>query len=297
MNFPYTDLCRPPFSSLKEKSLTETLQMCMILIEGWEHGLSCISPSLNLRIRVQNRAENAEKQVRKYIERGYFMLSERLWELFCDSFSKILLPGLTVTIPLTVISFSFALIIAVIMALVQFANVKVLKQIARFYIWIFRGTPLLVQLFIVFYGLSRVGIVLDPFPAAVIVFSLNEGAYCAETVRAALESVPKGQLEAGMCAGMSYLQTVFRIVLPQAMRTAFPPLANSLISMVKDTSLAANITVTEMFMVTQRIVARTYEPLLLYLEVGLIYLIFSTVLTKLQAFGEKKLRLADKPEV
>ena len=85
------------------------------------------------------------------------MFSGRLWELFIDSFPKILIPGLTVTIPLTVISFTFALIIAVIMALVQFANVKVLKQIARFYIWIFRGTPLLVQLFVVFFGLSRVG--------------------------------------------------------------------------------------------------------------------------------------------
>ena len=217
------------------------------------------------------------------------MFSSRLWQLFFDSFPKILLPGLTATIPLTIISFSLALVIAVVAALVQFANIQGLKQIARFYIWIFRGTPLLVQLFVVFFGLSRVGIVLDPFPAAVIVFSLNEGAYCAETIRAALESVPKGQLEAGLCAGLSYLQTIFRIVLPQAMRTAFPPLSNSLISMVKDTSLAANITVTEMFMVTQRIVARTYEPLLLYLEVGLIYLIFSTVLTKLQAVGEKKL--------
>ena len=217
------------------------------------------------------------------------MFSSRLWQLFLDSFPKILLPGLTATIPLTIISFSLALVIAVVAALVQFANIQGLKQIARFYIWIFRGTPLLVQLFVVFFGLSRVGIVLDPFPAAVIVFSLNEGAYCAETIRAALESVPKGQLEAGICAGLSYLQTIFRIVLPQAMRTAFPPLSNSLISMVKDTSLAANITVTEMFMVTQRIVARTYEPLLLYLEVGLIYLIFSTVLTKLQAVGEKKL--------
>ena len=211
------------------------------------------------------------------------MFSSRLWQLFLDSFPKILLPGLTATIPLTIISFSLALVIAVVAALVQFANIQGLKQIARFYIWIFRGTPLLVQLFVVFFGLSRVGIVLDPFPAAVIVFSLNEGAYCAETIRAALESVPKGQLEAGLCAGLSYLQTIFRIVLPQAMRTAFPPLSNSLISMVKDTSLAANITV------TQRIVARTYEPLLLYLEVGLIYLIFSTVLTKLQAVGEKKL--------
>lgn len=218
------------------------------------------------------------------------MFEGRLWELFLESFPKILIPGLTVTIPLTVIAFSLAMVIAVITALVQFANVKVLRQLARFYIWIFRGTPLLVQLFVVFFGLSRVGILLEPFPAAVIVFALNEGAYCAETVRAALESVPMGQLEAGLCAGMSYLQTIFRIVLPQAMRTAFPPLSNSLISMVKDTSLAANITVTEMFMVTQRIVARTYEPLLLYLEVGLIYLIFSTVLTKLQAVGEKKLQ-------
>lgn len=216
-------------------------------------------------------------------------MSGRLWTLFFESFPKILIPGLTVTIPLTVISFSLALILATAVALVQFANVPGLKQLARFYIWIFRGTPLLVQLFVVFYGLTKVGIVLDPFPAAVIVFTLNEGAYSAETIRAALESVPRGQLEAGLCAGMSYLQTVFRIVLPQAIRTAFPPLSNSLIAMVKDTSLVANITVTEMFMVTQRIVARTYEPLLLYLEVGLIYLIFSTVLTKLQAWGEKKL--------
>lgn len=218
------------------------------------------------------------------------MRESRLWELFIDSFGKILLPGLTVTIPLTIISFSLALIIAVIVALIQFADVKVLKHIARFYIWIFRGTPLLVQLFVVFYGLSRIGFVLDPFPAAVLVFSLNEGAYCAETIRAALEAVPSGQLEAGYCAGMSYLQIMRRIILPQAMRIAFPTLSNSLIAMVKDTSLAANITVTEMFMVTQRIVARTYEPLLLYLEVGLIYLIFSTVLTKLQRTGEKKLQ-------
>lgn len=211
-------------------------------------------------------------------------------ELFLDSFWDILLPGLLVTIPLTALSFTFALIIAVIVALIQFANVPILTQLARFYIWIIRGTPLLVQLFIVFYGLPYVGILIDPFVAAVVVFSINEGAYCSETMRAALESVPKGQLEAGLCAGMSWGQTIRRIVLPQAFRTAFPTLGNSLISMVKDTSLAANITVTEMFMTTQRIVARTYEPLLLYVEVGLIYLIFCTVLTKLQTSGEKRLQ-------
>lgn len=212
-----------------------------------------------------------------------------IWELFLDSFPKILLPGLKMTIPLTAISFAIAMVIAVIAAMIVYVRVPVLTQLIRGYIWIFRGTPLLVQLFVVFYGLPKAGVLIEPFPAAVIVFSLNEGAYCAETVRAALEAVPVGQFEAGYCVGMSFLQTMRRIVLPQAMRTAFPPLSNSLISMVKDTSLAANITVTEMFMATQRIVARTYEPLLLYMEVGLIYLIFSTVLTFIQRRGEKRL--------
>ena len=178
---------------------------------------------------------------------------------------------------------------ATAVALIQFAHVKVLSQIARFYIWVVRGTPLLVQLFVVFYGLPDVGILLDPFPAAVLVFAVNEGAYCAETMRAALESVPVGQIEAGYCVGMRYMQIMRRIVLPQALRTAFPPLSNSLIAMVKDTSLASNITVMEMFMATQRIAARTYEMLPLYCEVAVIYLMFSTVLTFVQRWGEKKL--------
>ena len=121
------------------------------------------------------------------------MLDQRLFDIALDAFPKILLPGLAVTIPLTVIAFSIAMVIAVAMALVQFANVPVLRQLARLYIWVFRGTPLLVQLFVVFFGLPDLGINLSPFPAAVLVFSLNEGAYCAETVRAALEAVPAGQ--------------------------------------------------------------------------------------------------------
>lgn len=217
------------------------------------------------------------------------MFSERLVGILTDSFWQILRPGLKVTIPLTVIAFSIAMVIATLAALIQFAHVKVLTQLMRIYIWVIRGTPLLVQLFVVFYGLPRAGILIEPFPAAVIVFSINEGAYCAETIRAALESVPAGQLEAGYCVGLTWGQTMRRIILPQAMRTAFPSLSNSLISMVKDTSLAANITVAEMFMATQRINARVYEPLALYIEVGLIYLLFCTLLTRLQRWGEKKL--------
>lgn len=223
-------------------------------------------------------------------------MSERIFEILADSFWKILLPGFTVTIPLTLISFALAMVIATAAALIQFARVPLLTPLARVYIWIVRGTPLLVQLYVIFFGLPRLGVVLEPLPAAVIVFALNTGAYDAETIRAALESVPRGQLEAGECAGLTYAQTMRRIVLPQAMRTAFPSLSNSLISLVKDTSLAANITVAEMFMTTQRIVARTYEPLALYIEVGVIYLIFSTALTALQRAGEKRLNTYQKRE-
>ncbi|MBF0776058.1 cysteine ABC transporter permease [Streptococcus azizii] len=215
-------------------------------------------------------------------------MTDRLWQILLDSFSQILIPGLLVTIPLTILSFVFGLLIAVFTALVQIARIPVLKQLARFYIWLIRGTPLLVQLYVIFYGLPSLGLVLDAFPSAVFVFSINTGAYAAETIRASIESVPKGQLEAGYCVGMTFSQTMRRIVLPQAFRVAFPPLSNSLISLVKDTSLAANITVLEMFMATQQIAARTYEPFALYCEVGLIYLLFSTVLTKLQSYGEMK---------
>ncbi len=216
-------------------------------------------------------------------------MTERLWNILTDSFLKILVPGLKMTIPLTVISFALGMVIALLVAMVQVAEVPGLKQLSRFYVWIIRGTPLLVQLYVVFYGLPRLGILIDPFPDEVIDFSVSVGAYDSETMRAAIESVSKGQIEAGYCVGMSYPQIMRRIVLPQAFRTAFPPLSNSLIGLVKDTSLAANITVLEMFMATQRIVARTYEPFALYLEVALIYLIFCTVLTKVQSVCEKKL--------
>jgi len=173
--------------------------------------------------------------------------------------------------------------------MIQYADVKVLRQICRFYIWIIRGTPLLVQLYLVFYGLPQVGIKLAAYPTAVLVFGLNEGAYMAEAMRGALEAVPKGQVEAGYCVRMSYLQIMRYIVLPQAFRIAFPSLSNSLISMTKGTSLAATITVTEMFREAQVINGRVYESLGLYTEVALIYLIFCTFLTFLQRWGEKKL--------
>ena len=216
-------------------------------------------------------------------------MNERHWGILVDAFPKLLSYGVRVTVPLTILSFALALVISVIVAMIQYANVPVLRQVCRFYIWIVRGTPLLVQLYLVFYGLPSLGITLDAFPTAVLVFGFNEGAYMAESVRGALESVSRGQMEAGQCVGLSYLQIMAHIVLPQAFRTAFPALSNSLISMLKGTSLAATITVTEMFRQATVINGRVYESLGLYTEVALIYLAFCTVLTWLQHIGEKKL--------
>lgn len=217
-------------------------------------------------------------------------MNQRLIELLINSFWQILLPGLKITIPLTVLSFVLGLGLALFTAMVQVAEVRGFKQLARLYVWVIRGTPLLVQLYVIFYGLPGLGVTLNAFPSAVIVFAVNTGAYASETIRAAIESVPEGQREAGYCVGMSYVQTMVRIILPQALRTAFPPLSNSLIGLVKDTSLAANITVMEMFMSAQRIAARTYEPFALYCEVGAVYLIFCTALTRVQRICEAKMK-------
>ena len=216
-------------------------------------------------------------------------MDDRLWGIIKESFPKLLKTGIEVTIPLTAFSFVLALIIAMMVALVQYAKVSGMQQICRFYIWIIRGTPLLVQLYLVFYGLPSVGIVFDAFPAAVLVFGFNEGAYMAEAIRGTLEGVNVGQLEAGYCVGMSYGQTMWHVVLPQALRMAFPALSNSLISMLKGTSMAATITVVEMLRQAQNFNGRRYEPLLLYVEVALIYLAFCTILTWLQRKGEKRL--------
>lgn len=211
-------------------------------------------------------------------------------QLMADSLPTLLWAGLMFTIPLTVLSFIFGLSLGLLTALVRLFSPVSVSLIARFYVWIFRGTPMLVQLFVIFYGLPSAGIYLDAFTAAVIGFSLNVGAYSSEVIRAVISSVPKGQWEAAYSIGMSWRQALIRTILPQATRTAVPPLSNTFISLVKDTSLAAAITVPELFQSAQRIVATTYEPLILYIEAALIYLALSTVLSHLQARLEKRFR-------
>ena len=174
-------------------------------------------------------------------------------------------------------------------ALVQIAHIPVLRRLARVYIWIIRCTPMIVQLFVVYFGLPNIGICLDSFSAAVLVFSISVGAYCSETIRAAIESVSAGQMEAGYCAGLTFGQTMFHVIIPQALSTAFPPLSNALIGLVKDTSLAYSVALVEILASAQRIAARTYDYLWLYLEAAGIYLIFCSILTVVQHKAEKYL--------
>ena len=213
---------------------------------------------------------------------------DRISELLLSSLQPMALAMIKVTLPLTAISFSLGLLIAILTAIARIANIKILKQLSEFYIWIFRGTPLLVQLFIVYFGLPIVGVTLDVWSAAIITFSLNIGAYASEAVRAAVLSVPKGQWEAATALGMSYAQILRHIIAPQAARISLPPLSNIFISTLKDTSLAASITMVDMFMVAQRIAARTFDPLTLYVLAALFYLIVCTFLTFLQARLEKR---------
>ncbi|WP_160679375.1 amino acid ABC transporter permease [Clostridium sp. C8-1-8] len=213
----------------------------------------------------------------------------RIINILTDSFWPILKAGLVFTMPVTIISFILGLILALFTALCRLSDLKILNGIAKFYVWIIRGTPLLVQLFIIFYGLPKIGVILDPLPSAIIAFTLSVGAYNSEVIRAAILSIPKGQWESAFSLGMSRSKALRRIILPQATRVSVPPLFNSFISLVKDTSLAATITLTEMFQVAQRVTATTYEPLWLYTEAAVVYLIFCTVLSAVQRRIELRL--------
>jgi len=210
-------------------------------------------------------------------------------QLMLESLGPLLWAALVFTAPLTLLSFALGLALGLAVALIRLFGPAPLAAVVRFYVWIIRGTPLLVQLFLIFYGLPAAGIVLDAFPAALIGFTLNIGAYSSEIIRAVIGSVPKGQWEAAYSIGMTWSQAMRRTILPQAGRVAVPPLSNTFISLVKDTSLAAAITVPELFQAAQRIVAVTYEPLILYVEAALIYLVLSSVLSALQVRLEKRL--------
>ena len=186
------------------------------------------------------------------------------------------------TIPLTAASFVLGLALALVVALMRLSPVRVVSGVARVYISIIRGTPLLLQLFLIYYGLPSVGIRFDPFPAAIIALSLNVGGYAAEVIRAAILSVPKGQWEAASTIGMGYTTTLRKVVLPQATRNAIPPLSNTLISLVKDTSLASTIQVGELMRKAQEVAAPTFQFFELYAVAAAYYWVVCHLLSILQ---------------
>ncbi|MCO1338561.1 amino acid ABC transporter permease [Kocuria polaris] len=211
------------------------------------------------------------------------------WELFLDSLGPIALETLRGTIPLTLASFAIGLVLAIVVALMRISRRRTVSAIARGYISVIRGTPLLVQLFVIFFGLPSMGVTIDPWPSAIIAFSLNVGGYAAEVIRAAILSVPKGQWEAAYTTGMSRTQTLVRVILPQASRVSVPPLSNTFISLVKDTSLASTILVTEGFRKAREIADATLEYIELYLAAALVYWVVCTVLSAGQTRLERRL--------
>lgn len=218
------------------------------------------------------------------------LLETREVRIVLNAFWPMLKQGLIYSIPLTLISFTIGMLIAILSALLIINKVPLLSQLMRFYVWVFRGTPLLVQLFIVYWGICN-PMKISNLVACVIALSLNVGAYASETIRAAILSIDRGQWEAGYSIGMTYQQAFWRIIVPQAAKVSVPPLFNTFISLVKDTSLASNIMIAEMFRKAQEFAASSLKYLLIYSEAALIYLIFCTLLNALQKACEKRLRV------
>ena len=216
-------------------------------------------------------------------------MTDSTWQLLLDSLWPMIHGAITGTIPLALSSFAIGLVLALALALMRLSRRRWLSSIARVYISLVRGTPLLVQLFVIFYGLPSLGVVIDPWPSAIIAFSINVGGYAAEVIRAAILSVPKGQWEAAYMIGMSHQRALTRIILPQAARVSVPPLSNTFISLVKDTSLASVVLVTELFREARQIAVFTSEFVLIYLEAALIYWLICLALGGLQGLLEKRL--------
>ena len=203
------------------------------------------------------------------------------------------------SIPITLVTFVLGLIIALFTALMRISTSKILRGIARVYVSIIRGTPMIVQLFIIFYGLPELGRLLTNNPdtqwtlpsvvAAIIGLSLNVGAYASEIIRGGILSIPKGQTEAAYSIGMNYRQTIQRIILPQAIRVSVPALGNTFLSLQKDTSLLGFILVAEMFRKAQEVASTTYEYLTIYILVALLYWVVCFIISVIQSFYESYL--------
>ncbi|QQC64896.1 amino acid ABC transporter permease [Paraburkholderia ginsengisoli] len=203
----------------------------------------------------------------------------------------VLAQGAVLTVKFAVLSMIFGLIAGAMLALMGISHNRLLNWIARIYVSVMRGTPLLVQIFVIYYGLPSFGISLDPTPAGVIALSANVAAYLSESMRGAILGIASGQWLASYSLGLSRRQTLRYVIAPQALRIAVPSLSNSLISLIKDTSLVSVITVTELLRSAQEMIASTYQPLPLYLAAAAVYWVLCQVLEWAQRWYERRLAL------
>ncbi|HBO3983596.1 amino acid ABC transporter permease [Pseudomonas aeruginosa] len=201
----------------------------------------------------------------------------------------LLLQGAMYTVLFAAVSMVLGLILGFSVAVVRVTKVPVVSQIAAVYVSAFRGTPLLVQIFVLYYGLPSVGIEFTPVTAGILALTLNVAAYLSESMRGAILGIDKGQWEAGLSVGLTWGQTLWNIITPQALRLAVPSLSNSLISLIKDTSLISVITVTELMLATKEVIAETFQPLPLYLAAAGIYWLLSALFERVQKALENRL--------
>ncbi|WP_176039916.1 amino acid ABC transporter permease [Burkholderia stabilis] len=203
----------------------------------------------------------------------------------------VMVKGAVLTLKFAVASMALGLVVGLVIAIMRIGSNRFAAGLAQGYVSLMRGTPLLVQMFVVYYGLPDLGITLDPTTAGIFTLTLNAGAYLSESMRGAILGIGRGQWAAAHSLGLTHVQTLRYIVCPQALRLAVPSLGNTLISLIKDTSLVSVITVTELLRSTQEVIAATFQPLPLYLAAAAIYWVLSTLLTRLQGRVETRLAL------
>lgn len=212
------------------------------------------------------------------------------WNIIVHYF-PFLAKGALLTLEISILSLILGLIFGLSAALGKLSRNILVRNMAAFYIWLIRSTPLLVQLFIIYFGLPQLGIDLGPYISGVLGLGLNVGAYNAETIRGGIQSVPSGQQEAARSLGMSSALAMRRIILPQALRIIIPPLGNNFIILIKDTSLVSTITLVELTLTAQRFIGSTYKPFEMYVMAAFLYAVLTTsaslLLGKLEARTNK----------
>ena len=209
-------------------------------------------------------------------------------------FIPFLVKAAVVTIQLSLVSIIIGMVFGLLIALMRISKIKILSYVAQFYIWIIRGTPMLVQLFLVYFGLPQIGIELTPFISSVIALGLNAAAYIAEIYRGGIMSVPIGQMEAAESLGMRYPVIMKKIILPQALRVSVPSLGNQAVMMLKDSSLASLVTVSELMMVSQRFAATNYAFIEFYIVAAGFYLVMTTIFTFILNKIERRMSISER---